>query len=208
MEDHELTAVLESLLFVSGDPISADRLTEALDGVSPVRVRDALDALTENYNAPGRGLHIVEVAGGYQIATRPECAPWIRALEKIKAATRLSKSALETLSITAYKQPVTRGEIELIRGVDSSGVLRTLMDRRIIKIVGRREGVGRPILYGTTQDFLKFFGLKDLSELPNLRDLKEIAQETNGVDPEESFLVESSHDIPASVAEAESPPQP
>lgn len=207
MEDHELTAVLESLLFVSGDPISAKRLTEALEGVSLDRVRNALDALTKNYNASGRGLHIVEVAGGYQIATRPECAPWIRSLEKIKAATRLSKSALETLAIAAYKQPVTRGEIELIRGVDSAGVLRTLLDRRIIKIVGRREGVGRPILYGTTQDFLRFFGLKDLSELPNLRDLKEIARETNGADPEESFWSKPSQVVPAMAPGAESPPQ-
>lgn len=207
MEDHELTAVLESLLFVSGDPISAKRLTEALEGISLVRVRDALDTLTKNYNASGRGLRIVEVAGGYQIATRSECAPWIRSLDKIKAATRLSKSALETLAIAAYKQPVTRGEIELIRGVDSAGVLRTLMERRIIKIVGRREGVGRPILYGTTQDFLRFFGLKDLSDLPNLKDLKEIARETNGVDPEESFLSKPSQVVPAMAPGAESPPQ-
>ncbi|HEY5648627.1 MAG TPA: SMC-Scp complex subunit ScpB [Nitrospiria bacterium] len=207
MEDHELTAILESLLFVSGEPISVERLTEALDGVKPMRVRDALDALAENYNASGRGLQIVEVAGGYQIATRPECAPWIRALEKVRAATRLSKSALETLAIAAYKQPVTRGEIELVRGVDSAGVLKTLMDRRILKIVGRREGVGRPILYGTTQEFLKFFGLKDLSELPNLKDLKEIARETNGVDPEASIQEGSASEIPASVSGAESLPQ-
>ncbi|HSG04989.1 MAG TPA: SMC-Scp complex subunit ScpB, partial [Nitrospiria bacterium] len=100
-----------------------------------------------------------------------------------------------------------RGEIELVRGVDSAGVLKTLMDRRILKIVGRREGVGRPILYGTTQEFLKFFGLKDLSELPNLKDLKEIARETNGVDPEASIQEGSASEIPASVSGAESLPQ-
>lgn len=202
MEDHELTAVVEALLFVSGDPVPVDRLTEAVDGVKPDRVREALEALRNTYEASGRGLQIVEVAGGFQITTRPECAPWIRTLEQIKAATRLSKSALETLAIASYKQPITRGEIELIRGVDSAGVLRTLMDRRILKIVGRREGVGRPILYGTTQEFLKFFGLKDLSELPTLKDLKEIAEETNGMSPEvsdqrEKVLPETGDDQPA-----------
>lgn len=186
MENHELTAVVETLLFVSGDPVPVERLAQAIDGVKPDRIREALEALRNNYEAPGRGLQIVEVAGGFQITTRQECASWIRTMEEIKAATRLSKSALETLAITSYKQPITRGEIELIRGVDSAGVLRKLMDRRILKIVGRREGVGRPILYGTTQEFLKFFGLKDLSELPTLRELKEIAEETNGISPETS----------------------
>ena len=176
MEDHELTAVLEAILFVSGEPTPLKRLTEVLEGIEPDRIRCALTRLQEVHNSVGRGLQIVEIAGGYQIATRPECAPWIRALEKIKSATRLSRSALDTLAIVAYKQPATRGEIESIRGVDSAGVLKTMLERRIIKMVGRREGLGRPILYGTTQEFLKYFGLRDLSELPALKDLKEIAQ--------------------------------
>jgi segregation and condensation protein B len=176
MEEHELTAVIEALLFVSGEPISLDKLAEVLEETETDRIRQALDRLRQNYDAAGRGLQIVEVAGGYQIATRSECAPWIKALEKIKSATRLSRSGLETLAIVAYKQPVTRGEIEAIRGVDSAGVLKTLLERRIVKIVGRREGLGRPMLYGTTREFLHYFGLKDLSELPAMKEFKEVAE--------------------------------
>lgn len=176
MEEHELTAVVEALLFVSGEPISLEKLAEVLEGTDPDRIREALDRLRQNYDGAGRGLQIVEVAGGYEIATRSDCAPWIKALEKIKTATRLSRSGLETLAIVAYKQPVTRGEIEAIRGVDSAGVLKTLLERRIVKIAGRREGLGRPMLYGTTRDFLQYFGLKDLSELPALKEFKEVAE--------------------------------
>ncbi|HEY5595169.1 MAG TPA: SMC-Scp complex subunit ScpB [Nitrospiria bacterium] len=176
MEEHELTAVLEALLFVAGEPMSLDKLAEVLEGTDTDRIREALDRLRQNYDAAGRGLQIVEVAGGHQIATRSECAPWIKALDKIKSATRLSRSGLETLAIVAYKQPVTRGEIEAIRGVDSAGVLKTLLERRIVRIVGRREGLGRPMLYGTTREFLHYFGLKDLAELPALKEFKEVAE--------------------------------
>jgi segregation and condensation protein B len=176
MEEHELTAVVEAVLFVSGEPMSLEDLSEVLEGTEPDRIRQALEHLRHNYDSAGRGLQIVEVAGGYQIATRSECAPWIRSLEKIKTATRLSRSGLETLAIVAYKQPVTRGEIEAIRGVDSAYVLKTLLERRIVKIAGRREGLGRPILYGTTREFLQYFGLKDLSELPALKEFKEVAE--------------------------------
>lgn len=176
MEEHELAAVLEAVLFVSGEPMTLEDLSEVLEGIEPDRIRMGLARLRENYESPGRGLQIVEVAGGYQIATRSECAPWIRSLEKIKTATRLSRSGLETLAIVAYKQPVTRGEIEAIRGVDSAYVLKTLLERRIVKIAGRREGLGRPILYGTTREFLHYFGLKDLSELPALKEFKEVAE--------------------------------
>jgi segregation and condensation protein B len=176
MEEHELTAVVEALLFVSGEPMSLEKLADVFEGTDPDRIREALDRLRQNYDAAGRGLQIVEVGGGYEIATRSDCAPWIKALEKIKTATRLSRSGLETLAIVAYKQPVTRGEIEAIRGVDSAGVLKTLLERRIVKIVGRREGLGRPMLYGTTREFLQYFGLKDLSELPALKEFKEVAE--------------------------------
>jgi len=176
MEEHELSAVIESLLFVSGEPIALDKLSQVMEGIETDRILEAVERLREGYDAAGRGLQIVEVAGGYQIATRSECAPWIKALEKIKTATRLSRSGLETLAIVAYKQPVTRGEVEVIRGVDSAGVLKTLLERRILKIVGRREGLGRPMLYGTTREFLHYFGLKDLSELPALKEFKEVAE--------------------------------
>jgi segregation and condensation protein B len=183
MEEHELTAVIEALLFVSGEPMSSEKLGEVLEEVDPDRVREALEQLQRSYDVPGRGLQIVEVAGGYEIATRSDCAPWIKALEKIKTATRLSRSGLESLAIIAYKQPVTRGEIEAIRGVDSAGVLKTLMERRIVKIVGRREGLGRPMLYATTREFLQYFGLKDLSELPALKEFREVAESLPESDP-------------------------
>jgi segregation and condensation protein B len=183
MEEHELSAVIEALLFISGEPIALDKLAQVLEGTGTDRIREALDRLRQGYDAAGRGLQIVEVAGGYQIATRSECAPWVKALEKIKSATRLSRSGLETLAIVAYKQPVTRGEIEVIRGVDSAGVLKTLLERRILKIVGRREGLGRPMLYGTTREFLHYFGLKDLSELPALKEFREVAETLPDHDP-------------------------
>lgn len=191
MEEHELTAVVESLLFVSGEPVSLEKLAEVLEGIEPDRIRESLERLRQIYDVPGRGLQIVEVAGGYEIATRSDCAPWIKALEKIKTATRLSRSGLETLAIIAYKQPVTRGEIEAIRGVDSAGVLKTLMERRIAKMVGRREGLGRPMLYGTTREFLQYFGLKDLSELPALKDFREVAESL----PESESIAEPAADV-------------
>jgi segregation and condensation protein B len=191
MEDHELTAVVEALLFVSGEPISVEKLAEVLEGIEPGRIRETLDRLQQIYGVPGRGLQVVEVAGGYEIATRSDCAPWVKALEKIKTATRLSRSGLETLAIIAYKQPVTRGEIESIRGVDSAGVLKTLMERRIARMVGRREGLGRPMLYGTTREFLQYFGLKDLSELPALKDFREVGDSL----PESEPIQEPAADV-------------
>jgi len=168
-----------------------EKLAEVLEGIEPDRIRESLERLRQIYDVPGRGLQIVEVAGGYEIATRSDCAPWIKALEKIKTATRLSRSGLETLAIIAYKQPVTRGEIEAIRGVDSAGVLKTLMERRIAKMVGRREGLGRPMLYGTTREFLQYFGLKDLSELPALKDFREVAESL----PESESIAEPAADV-------------
>ena len=191
MEDRELLPVIESLLFVSGEPIALDRLKVLLEGIGMERIKDGLDVLREKYDNNGHGVQLVEVAGGFQIVTRPECAPWIKGLEKVKSATRLSKPALETLSIVAYKQPVIRAEIEQIRGVDSMGVLKTLLERHLIKINGRRDALGRPIMYGTTKEFLIYFGLKGLSDLPLLRDFQEIAQaEPDEVDEMDSQALE------------------
>ena len=127
-----LKGILEALLFVAGEPLTLDRLVTVLEGSSRAEVRDAMSALQTDYAAKGRGLQVVEVAGGYQIATRVDCAPWIKRLEKVKAGLKLSRSAMETLAIIAYKQPLVRGEIEQIRGVDTAGVLRTLLDRRFV----------------------------------------------------------------------------
>jgi segregation and condensation protein B len=181
-----LKGVVEALLFVSGEPVSVERLASVLEGPSRTEVIQALRALQQDYAADDRGLQVVEIAGGYQITTRVACAMWIKKLEKAKASSRLSRSAMETLAIVAYKQPLVRAEIEQIRGVDSAGVLKTLLDRRLVRILGRKDIPGRPILYGTTKQFLQNFGLKDLSELPALRDIKDLGepdQATLLVDP-------------------------
>jgi segregation and condensation protein B len=182
MEDDELKSILESLLFVSAEPLVLDQLDRVLmfqdqEPVDKERVLTILRRLQEEYREVGRGLQLVEVAGGYQLTTRPENAPWIKQLHAVRTASRLSRPALETLAIVTYRQPVTTPEIEAIRGVDCSGVLKTLLERRLIKIVGRKEAVGKPMLYGTTQEFLQCFGLRDLSELPPLKDLEEVSRE-------------------------------
>ena len=171
-----LKGIVEALLFVSGEPLTIDRLVLVAEGASRAEVHLAMRMLQEDYAADGRGLQIVEIAGGYQIGTRADCAAWIKRLEKAKTAARLSRSAMETLAIIAYKQPLVRAEIEQIRGVDTAGVLRTLLDRRLIRIIGRKDIPGRPIMYGTTKQFLQAFGLKDLSDLPALRDIKDLGE--------------------------------
>ncbi len=176
LDEREVKAILESLLFVCHEPISLDRLTMVITGLAKAEVAQALRSLQQDYDLDGRGLRIVELAGGYQIITRPDCAPWVKRLEKVKTAPKLSRSALETMSIIAYKQPVVRSEIEAIRGVETSGVLRTLLDRRLVRMVGRKDVPGRPILYGTTKLFLQQFGLRDLADLPPLRDIKDLGE--------------------------------
>ncbi len=179
-----LKGILEALLFVSGEPLALDRMIGVLEGASRAEVHEALRALQADYAADGRGLQIVEVAGGYQMATRADCAVWIKRLEKAKAGAKVSRSAMETLAIIAYRQPLVRAEIEQIRGVDTAGVLRTLLDRRLIRIVGRKDIPGRPLMYGTSKQFLQSFGLKDLADLPALRDIKDLGE------PEQFILSE------------------
>ena len=141
------------------------------------------------------GLRIVEVAGGYQIASRPELAQWIKRLKKVKQSSRLSKPSLETLAIVAYKQPIVKAEIEDIRGVDSSGVLKGLLDKHMIKIIGRKDVAGRPILYATTKEFLQYFGLRDISDLPTLKEFTELMPEegspTEGSEMQEEMVLEA-----------------
>lgn len=182
MDDLDLRPIVEALLHVSTEPLSLARLCDVLDGADPAQVSACLDALGEAYRSNHHGLAIVQVAGGYEMTTTPEAAPWIRKLSAIKSAPRLSKPSLETLAIIAYKQPLTRPEIEAIRGVDAAGVVKTLMDRRLIKIVGRKDLPGRPMMFGTTKEFLTAFGLNDLADLPTLRDFAEIARSHDSSD--------------------------
>ena len=170
-----LVPLLEGMLFAAGAPVPVVRLVDALDGPDRRQVLRALDLLGERLAEDGRGLRVARVAGGYQLRTVAEHGPWIRRLLGGKPP-RLSRAMLETLAIIAYRQPCTKPEIELIRGVDVDAVLSTLLERRMVRIVGRKEAPGRPILYGTTKDFLEVFSLPDLDALPPLRDLGELAE--------------------------------
>lgn len=189
MGQMELTAILEALLFVSGEPLPLARLASTIGTVSKAEVQQALGNLQEQLAHDGRGIQLVQVAGGYRLATKADCAPWLKRLEKAKAAQRLSRSALESLAIIAYKQPLVRAEIEEIRGVETSGVIRTLLERKLVRIVGRKEVPGRPIMYGTTKYFLEHFGLQDLSQLPPLREFKELGEAEQAMLPIEEVTI-------------------
>jgi segregation and condensation protein B len=169
----DLKATIEALIFASPEPITPKTLGKLLDGEPAEDIRAALDALKADYERPG-GLQLVEVAGGYQIVTRPELHEWVRRLFHDHTSQKLSVPALETLAVVAYKQPITAPEIAEIRGVNAAGVVGTLMERRLVKIVGRKQVVGRPFLYGTTREFLERFGLNDLSDLPKVEDMSDL----------------------------------
>ena len=160
--------VVEALLFASDTPVEVDRIQEVLDLPSAALARALVLELKLRYEAPDRGLQIVEAGGGFRMVTRPDVAPWLVRLAKSRTRSRLSRSALETLAIVAYRQPVSRPEIDVVRGVNSEAVLEGLLDRRLIRIAGRKDAPGRPFLYETTREFLVAFGLRDLSELPQV----------------------------------------
>ncbi len=170
MDTGQLKAIVEALVFASPEPLTARMLFKLLADEPKDEVQAALDALMADYQRPG-GLHLAQVAGGYQITTRPELHDWVRRLFHERSASKLSVAALETLSVVAYRQPVTAAEANEIRGVNTSGVLSTLLERHLVKIVGRKNVVGRPFLYGTTKEFLIRFGLKDLADLPKIEDM-------------------------------------
>lgn len=172
-------AILEALFFASEAPLSLERIEEALEGHSRGEIIRLLVVLQERCRQPDRGVLLIEVAGGYRLVTKPEVAPWVQRLRGSRPA-KLSKAALETLAIIAYKQPITKPEIESIRGVMIDGVLKTLVERNLIRILGRKPEVGRPILYGTSRDFLEYFGFKDLSELPILSEIEALAPDPSG----------------------------
>jgi segregation and condensation protein B len=167
-----LKAILEALLFAADEPLPLRRLAALVDERPTGEVRAALDDLRAGYASSGSALQVLELAGGYRLVTRSELAPWISRLLAAPGRPRLSQPALETLAIVAYKQPVTRLELEEIRGVNVEGVLRTLIERDLVTIVGRDEGLGRPLLYGTTDAFLAYFGLNSTAELPRMDELE------------------------------------
>lgn len=186
--DAQLKALVEAVIYITDEPLSADQIAIAL-GQPAEKVGRVLEELTAEYNQPEHGLTVREIAGGYKMSTKPEHHEAIRAFVKnLKPALKLSLAALETLALIAYKQPITAPEVMDVRGVQGAGVLKTLLDRKLIATSGRKQVVGKPILYKTTKEFLVQFGLKDLSELPTLKEFEELSR--------------------LSVAEGESEPEP
>ncbi|MBI3008245.1 MAG: SMC-Scp complex subunit ScpB [Candidatus Omnitrophica bacterium] len=173
MNDEELKRIIEAILFASDQPVSINEMREVLDGADGRIIRTVIEGLRDEYEKEKRSFRLVEVAGGFQMATDPLYGEWLKKIYKSRQTNRLSGPALETLAIIAYRQPVTRADIEFIRGVNVDGVIKNLMDRNIIRITGRKDVPGRPILYGTTKEFLLYFGLNSLDELPNLKEFSE-----------------------------------
>jgi segregation and condensation protein B len=171
MTPQEIKPIVESLLFAAGAPVALRRLAEVI-GVSQAEVKPALALLQEDYAAPGHGVMLAEVAGGYQLRTVAEYADYVKTLIREKP-NRLSRAALETLAIIAYRQPITKAEVETVRGVDVDGVLNSLLTKKLIRVMGRKDVPGRPWVYGTTPQFLELFGLSDLSSLPPLPEIHE-----------------------------------
>jgi segregation and condensation protein B len=170
MEDREKRSVMEVLLFLSGEPITLSTIRDVID-LSEPEIKKLMDELIMQYREQNGGLFIAEIANGYQMVTNPEYSEWVKKFKSTQLSSKLSMPALETLSIIAYKQPIIKAEIEQLRGVNSDSAIRTLLEKRLIKVIGRKEAPGRPFLYGTTREFLQYFGLKDLTELPTLKDL-------------------------------------
>jgi len=170
-----LKGLIESLLFVSETTLSLDRISTLLEEFERDDIKKAIAAIGEECNAEGRGVELVTVAGGYQLRSRHEYADYIRRLKRVKPV-RFSPSSLETLAIIAYRQPVTRAEIEYLRGVDSGGVLKNLLDKKLVRILGKKDIPGKPLIYGTSREFMETFNLKDLASLPTLREIQELAE--------------------------------
>lgn len=172
-----IAPIIEALLFAADAPLPVERMLAVFADqprVDAAAIRTALNELAEEYRARDGGFHLVEVAGGWRLVSRPEYKSWIQRLLQ-SGPSRLSKAALETLAVIAYRQPVIRSDIEHIRGVDCGGVLRVLMERKLIRIMGRKEIPGRPLIYGTTRRFLEIFGLRDLNDLPTLREIEDMS---------------------------------
>jgi segregation and condensation protein B len=170
MEREDIKSIIESLLFVADGPVTIQRLGEVLEGVEKEDVRAALDEIQAELENNRSGIRLVEVAGGYQLRTAKVNADWVKKFLGGRPA-RMGRATLETLAIIAYRQPITRAEIEAIRGVDVDGVINTLLERNLIRAVARKDVPGRPFLYGTTPEFLQLFKLKDLNDLPTLKEM-------------------------------------
>lgn len=201
----DIKAILEALIYVSEEPVKEEEILTVFPADLSDTVRRALEELVLEYSAVPRGLRIVRVAGGYRMQTRPEHESWIRSLHRLRNKVRLSRAALETLAIIAYRQPVTAPEIQAIRGIHPMAVLQTLLERRLIRTLGRKKVVGKPILYGTTEEFLVHFGLNSLADLPSLEDFPDLAQVETPAGDEAPAVLEG---IPSSGPEIRAIPFP
>ncbi len=166
VENLSISQVVEAILFSSDNPLSANKIASIIETITAGEVRKIIAELNQKYQSMGCAFYIEEIAGGYQMMTHPDFAPYLQRLFRVRSADRLSQAALETLAVVAYKQPVTRAEVEAIRGVSCSEIIRSLLEKGLIKVVGRAEELGRPLLYGTTKRFLQIFGLASIKDLP------------------------------------------
>ncbi|MCL4511429.1 MAG: SMC-Scp complex subunit ScpB [Bacteroidetes bacterium] len=212
----DLAHIIESIIFASDEPLTIGTIKSVLDAahtfgrVNADMITARIHALNVKYESDGNGFYIIEIANGFQFATRKDMAQWVSFLFKERSRRRLSHSALETAAIIAYKQPITKPEIESIRGVNVDYVLHSLLEKEIVTVVGRAETVGRPLLYGTTQRFLKIFGLKNLEDLPKLREIEEIIKEIKSKGAEESIQLEITafSELPAAEVKTENEVKP
>src|SRR4030067_2667136 len=195
MNDKETKSIIESLLFISSEPLTIDILKNITE-IGKEEIEKFVRELINEYQLRNSGLLVAEVAGGVQMVTNPASAPWVKKLLAAVIPTKLSQPSLETLAIIAYKQPIIKAEIEAIRGVNSDGVVKTLLDRRLVKILGRKDVRGRPLMYGTTKEFLQYFGLKDLSELPTLKEFQDVEHLTQlTTESTESIIEEEKNNL-------------
>ena len=217
-EAPDIRGIIEAVLMTADSPVSPGRLADLLSDANGRDIRGAIDELKAQYDEAGHAFTIVELAGGFQLATRRQFAPWIRKFHQTRTSVRLSQAALETLAIVAFKQPLTRIEVDNIRGVGCGGVLHTLMEHNLVRIVGRSAGIGKPMLFGTTREFLSVFGLKSLADLPKPKELEELMAEAGGVrgighDPRDSsadgemggISAEDGYDAPEKEADVDEP---
>jgi segregation and condensation protein B len=190
MQDN-LKSVIEALLFASDKPLTIEQIRNVLDNLEATEIRGILEALKNEYEQSNRGMRITEIAGGFQIITPSGYAPFLKKLFKGRHAERLSRAALETLAIIAYKQPLTKFEIESLRNVNADGVMKNLLDKYLIRISGRKKAPGRPYVYATTRQFLQYFGLKSLDELPKLEEFSNFATKNLGQETESEKTMEA-----------------
>lgn len=169
LDSGEAKQIIENLLFITDRPLKPARIAEVVEHLNSKRVLEIIQELAQEYVNTGRAIRILEIGGGYQMCTKPEYGRWVRRLYNEKMTTRLSNAALETLAIIAYKQPATRAEMEAIRGVDVAAPLERLLERGLVRVLGKRDTIGHPMVYGTTDEFLRLFGLNKISELPDLQ---------------------------------------